>query len=162
MASDSLPTGIMPSILDRLIDPDPEERRSRTGYELQDLVDAVQRDLENLLNTHRVYESIPEEWEELRHSVLVYGMPDFVSRTTQTDHDRSELGKIIVEIINVFEPRLRNVRVTLLDKGKEQRHIRFHVDAELNVDPAPEITFETILELTTGQTRIASVESKNE
>ena len=39
---------------------------------------AVARDLETLLNTrHEALEEIPESLEEVRRSLLVYGLPDF-------------------------------------------------------------------------------------
>ena len=147
----------MPSFLDRLIDPDPGDMRGRTGYAFHDIVDAVRRDLEDLLNTHRAYGDISAEWQELRRSVLTYGMPDFVSKATETTFEKAEVGGMIVDIINLFEPRLRNVRVKLIEGGKGlERSIRFHVDAQINVDPAPEVSFETILELSTGHAQVKS------
>ena len=159
MADENIQRGLMPSIIDRLIDPDEKETRSQTGYDMQDIVNAVRRDLEDLLNTHQAYTELSDDWKELKSSILVYGIPDFVSKSTETNFEKSEVGQILVNIINRFEPRLRNVKVKLMDGGKEAEHtLTFHVDAELNVDPAPEVSFETILELTTGHTRVRSSE----
>ena len=52
--------GLMPSLLDRLIDPDAEGTVGRHGYDLQQVIDAVRRDLEDLLNTHPSYTDIPD------------------------------------------------------------------------------------------------------
>ena len=56
--------------------------------------------------------------------------------------------------------RLRNIRAMLVDnpQGKD-RDVRFHIEAEINADPAPAVTFETILELTTGQAKIESTKA---
>ena len=40
------------------------------------------------------------------------------------------------------------------DKSKGGLSIRFRIEAELNVDPAPEVGFETVLELTTGRATV--------
>jgi hypothetical protein len=36
--------------------------------------------------------------------------------------------------------------------------VRFHIDARLNVDPAPEVSFETVVELITGHASIKTSE----
>ena len=43
---------------------------------------------------------------------------------------------------------------TMIDAGEKTRAVRFHIDARLRVDPAPEVAFDTILELTTGHTTV--------
>lgn len=149
--------GLLPSILDRLIDPDSEGTSFRHGYSIDQIVDAIRRDLEELLNAHPPYLEIPEDWPELRKSLLTFGLPDLVSATIQTPGDKEELGRTVEEIVQRFEPRLRNVRAVLAEGGPgNERDVRFHIEAELNVDPAPTITFETVLELTTGQAKIES------
>ncbi len=58
---------------------------------------------------------------------------------------------MLESIIANFEPRLRSVRVQLVDPGDEKsRTIKFAVEARLRVDPSPEVAFDTLLELTTG------------
>jgi type VI secretion system protein ImpF len=152
--------GLMPSLLDRLIDPDAEGTVGRHGYDLQQVIDAVRRDLEDLLNTHPSYTDIPEEWAELRSSVLLFGLPDLVSVTVRSHSDREEICRIVESIIQRFEPRLRNVRAVLRDSPEgQERHVRFHIEGQLNVDPAPEVSFETVLELTTGHASIQAREA---
>ena len=51
-----------------------------------------------------------------------------------------------------FEPRLKNVKVQVTPSiDRDPRNVRFHIDASLNVDPAPEVGFLTVVELTTGR-----------
>jgi len=147
--------GLMPSIIDRLVDPETSGTAWRRGYELQQVVDAVRRDLEDLLNTHQVYQEKLTEWPELSASLLTYGLPDLASMDAITPEQRQGIGKTIEAIIARFEPRLRNVRANLVESGLGvDRTVRFHIDAQLNVDPAPEVAFETILELSTGHATI--------
>ena len=49
----------MPSVLDRLIDPDSDGTAWQRGYGVEQMIDAVRRDLEDLLNTHRIVADIP-------------------------------------------------------------------------------------------------------
>lgn len=145
--------GLMPSMLDRLIDPESGGTMARRGYGLEQMVEVVRRDLEDLLNTRQ--SSIPSAFTELRKSVLAYGLPDFTSMNAYTSEERGKLGAIIERIVEQHEPRLRNVRAILVQSGgSDVRSVRFHIDARLRVEPSPEVGFETTLELTTGHASI--------
>ena len=50
--------------------------------------------------------------------------------------------------------QLRNVRATAVRGRALDLRARFHIDAELRVDPAPRVAFETEVELTTGYATI--------
>ena len=52
-----------------------------------------------------------------------------------------------------FEPRLRSVRVTLVPvRDTTSRVLRFQIEGMLRLEPAPErVTFDTVLELTSGE-----------
>lgn len=153
--------GIMPSLVDRLIDPEASGRGTRQGYDVQQAVDAVRRDLEDLLNSHLVYHENLSAWPELSNSILTYGMPDLASVQAYTAQQRENIGREIEATIARFEPRLRNVRARLVEGAdKTNRAVRFHIEAELNMDPAPEVAFETVLELTTGRAFIKPREAE--
>jgi type VI secretion system protein ImpF len=160
MPSDDTPEGLMPSILDRLMDPDAGGTRWKHGYSLTEMVDAVRRDLEDLLNTRQSHLGLPKEYTELHHSIFAYGLPELSSLNSFTALQRAEIGRVIEEIVARFEPRLRNIRATLLNTGDEKsRTVRFRVDARLSVEPAPEVAFETTLELGSGRYSIQQAES---
>jgi type VI secretion system protein ImpF len=74
-----------------------------------------------------------------------------------TYQQREDVGRVIETMVSLFEPRLQKVRATMLDQddGVETR-VRFRIDARLRVDPAPEVAFDTILELTTGHYSVKS------
>ena len=68
------------------------------------------------------------------------------SRETMVQGFAAAMSNLIVE------PRLRDVRATVLSPAESrERTIRFRVDARLCLDPAPEVAFDTILELSTGR-----------
>lgn len=145
-------TGLMPSLLDRLTDPESSGTAWKRGYTPEKMSQAVLRDLEDLLNTRQSHSDLPDDYPELKKSILAYGLPDLVSLNAISMAQRAEIGHYIEEIVTRFEPRLRDVRVHLIESGREnlERSVRFHVESRLCVDPAPEVAFETILQLTTG------------
>lgn len=147
--------GLMPSLLDRLIDPGAAGTGARPGYTIERMVEAVHRDLEELLNTRLTNTNIPEDCPEVRRSIVGYGLPDLASLQTYTAEQRSEIGRVLEATIAYFEPRLRDIHATLLNPGEvKERNVKFHIEARLRVEPAPEVAFDTILELSTGHTSI--------
>jgi type VI secretion system protein ImpF len=149
--------GLMPSILDRLIDPDAAGTSWRRGYGPEQMADAVHRDLEDLLNTRQTHAGLPPEYDQVQASIVAYGLPDLTSLHADTPEQRAEIGRVLEAIIARFEPRLKDVRASLVDPGDgRQRTVRFRVEARLSVEPAPEVAFDTVLELTTGRYRITS------
>jgi type VI secretion system protein ImpF len=152
MSSGDAQQALMPSILDRLIDPESGGTAWRRGYGVEQMTDAVKRDLEELLNTRQSHMGLPEDFVELHRSVYGYGLPDLTSLNAITPQQRAGIGQVLEDVVVRFEPRLRDVRAVMVDAGDgKQRTVKFRIDARLNVDPAPEVAFETILELTTGQ-----------
>jgi type VI secretion system protein ImpF len=146
--------GILPSVLDRLIDPASAGTAWRRGYGPEQMEEAVLRDLEDLLNTRQAYrvKEIPEVFDEVRASLYTYGLPDLVSFNVLTPHQRSEIEQMLEVAVASFEPRLRDIRATLLDRRDEHdREVQVHFKARLNMDPAPELAFNTVLELTSGR-----------
>ncbi len=131
-------------------------RPTSVTFDLQQMIDVVRRDLEDLLNTRRTARPSVEAFEETRTSVVAYGMPDLASVSTATESDRREVGRIIEEVIQRCEPRLREVHAHLAEdaSGGAGRAVRFHIQARLAVDPSPEIGFETVLELTSGSASV--------
>jgi type VI secretion system protein ImpF len=147
--------GLMPSLLDRLIDPEAGGTAWRHGYSVEQMVEAVHRDLEDLLNTRLMNIDIPEDCPETRRSLVGYGLPDLASLQAFSPQQRAEIGRILEATIAHFEPRLRDVRATLLNPTEtKDRTVKFRIDARLAVEPAPDVAFNTILELSTGHSTI--------
>jgi type VI secretion system protein ImpF len=153
-------TTITISALDRLIDMEPDNRienpLSRT-QSVRLLKSAVRRDLEWLLNTRRIAEPPDEGLKELNRSVYVYGLPDLSALTMATAADRNRLVRQMLATINLFEPRLTNVRVVMVetpDAGKKD--VRLRIEAMLRMDPVPEpVSFDTVIELKSGSCHLS-------
>jgi type VI secretion system lysozyme-like protein len=144
---------LLPSILDRLTDAE-SMGGQLAGYDHRQMFDAVRADLEDLLNTRQTLLDVPDEFVETRRSVATYGLPD-LTRYGGSSSDAETLARVIADVVVRNEPRLKNVRVKITTGGGYlSRSVRFHIDAQLNMDPAPTIGFETVLELTTGHATV--------
>jgi type VI secretion system protein ImpF len=145
---------ILPSVLDRLLDDEPGTSREpipNRFQNLRELKKAVTRDLEDLLNTRQeLLEELPSEFAEVSRSLVSYGLPDFTSFSLLSKHDRNRIRRALEQAIANFEPRLARVNVTLEPPREHDRAVRFHIEALLRLEPAPElVTFDAVLQLTT-------------
>jgi type VI secretion system protein ImpF len=146
---------ITPSVLDRLLDDEPEVSReplASRSENLRQLKQAVKRDLEWLLNTRRVADELPQGLKELHNSLAAYGLPDFTNASIKSPSDQSRLRRAIETAVSAFEPRLEDVTVALVPADGRIRTMSFRIDARLKIEPAPEpITFDTMLQLDNGR-----------
>src|SRR5262245_14303139 len=113
--------GLMPSLLDRLIDPDAGGTAARRGYSIEEMVQAVHRDLEELLNTRQTLVGVPRDCAEVLRSIVVYGLPDLTSLDAYTADQRAAIGKVLEGIIARNEPRLKHIKATLLEASDPLR-----------------------------------------
>lgn len=148
-------TTITISALDRLIDLEPDNRMENPMSRSQSvrlLKNSVRRDLEWLLNSRRIADAPDEGLKELNKSVYTYGLPDLSALTMASTTDRNRLVRQVLGTINMFEPRLMNVRLVLVetpDAGKKD--VRLRIEAMLKMDPVPEpVSFDTVIELKSG------------
>jgi type VI secretion system protein ImpF len=147
------------SVLDRLIDSEPGVSHEPVQFRLQDIRQAkasVIRDLENLLNTRRPPEDLSRDYPNVRKSLLVYGLKDFSVSNHRSVATLQRLSTEIERLISQFEPRLRNVAVTLdVDAGNE-RVLRFRISGTLIVEPLSEpVTFDTVLDMNRAQFKVS-------
>lgn len=147
---------LLPSILDRLLDDAPDvshEPQPDRFQNLRQLRRAVTRDLEALLNTRQeVWAELPAEFTELRRSLMAYGLPDFTAFSLLNPHDRNRIRRAVEQAIAIFEPRLDRVRVTVESPRQHEPTLRFHIEALLQVEPAPEpVSFDAMLQLHTQE-----------
>jgi type VI secretion system protein ImpF len=121
---------------------------------------AVRRDLEWLLNSRRIADPPDEALREIQRSVYMYGLPDLSALTMASNSDRNRLVKSIMTTINLFEPRLANVRLVMVespDAGKKD--VRLRIEAMLRMDPVPEpVSFDTVIELKSGNCHLSGGE----
>lgn len=148
------------SVLDRLFDTNPDEKVDPPITRLESvrrLKTALKRDMEWLLNTRRcpVMDQMEDDPGELKRSLLNYGLPDISSMSVQSGKDHTRILRQMEEAVEFFEPRLRNVRISLHPVAKGSRLLRFSMEAMLMIDPAPEqVRFDTLLELTSGDIEV--------
>lgn len=147
---------LKPSVLDRLIDDEPdvnsETPRSQVQV-LRELRQSVRRDLQNLLNTRYRCVAWPPNLNELNDSLVNYGIPDFTAAGYDAGEDATWLLGAIEYAIRTFEPRVRDVKVTpIRDSAQLSRVLRFRIDATLYVDPISEpVRFDSTMEAASGQ-----------
>jgi type VI secretion system protein ImpF len=138
------------SILDRLIDNEPEVSFEPVQFRLLDMRQIkahVIRDLENLLNTRRLIEAPPAEFSELNRSVLIYGLKDYTSLSPRSSSVRKLLRQDIEHAIARFEPRLRNVKVQI-EPDQKGHSLRFRINATLVIEPEREpVQFDTFFDI---------------
>lgn len=151
------------SVLDRLIDREPAnqvETAPSRAQSVKQLKTSVRRDLEWLLNTRSVAEPPEESLESLNQSAYVYGLPDLSTLSMANAGDRNKLVGQIKTLVNLFEKRLANVQVQMVqvpDSAKKDVHLR--IDAMLRMDPVPEpVFFDTVIELKSGNCRLSGAD----
>ena len=146
---------ITPSVLDRLLDFEPEKSREAQfsrARSLRDLKNSVKRDLEWLLNTRQSNIDLPSDLKEVNRSVGAYGLPDFSSWSLRNPADVNRLRQEIESVISRFEPRLEAVKIIVDPIGPGEKILFFRIDARLRVEPAPEpVAFASTLRLASGE-----------
>jgi type VI secretion system protein ImpF len=146
-------------ILDRLLDDEPKiktESPMTRSTSLARLKTAVRRDLENLLNTRRTPDYIPEGSVEILRSVYYYGLPDITSMPANFLYEQTKLLQSIETAVKTFEARLDGVKVSLVPVVGQSRVLRFVIDGMLRIDPLPEhVVYDASIELTSLEVSIS-------
>lgn len=153
---------VQPSLLDRLTDYEPRnvttEARLTYPESVRQFKAGLQRDLEWLLNTRRIPVTAPDELEEVGRSLYHYGLADLTSMSRDSLEARQRLMHRVEDVIALFEPRLDNVSISILElEGEDhKRELRFHVEGTLLMDPTPEqVAFDTVLHFASGEYEVA-------
>ena len=149
------------SVLDRL-----SQTRAGHGGDIRigfhDLLRAVRRDIEWLLNSKRVLVDDLAEFPEAGVSILNYGLPDFSHYSGSSNSDCQQICNLITETLQRFEPRLapRSIRVEhVVEKEKTSTQTRFRIHGLLHVDPVSEaVVFDTKIEMDSGSVQIKTDE----
>jgi type VI secretion system protein ImpF len=126
-------------LFERLVDEEPNRKEEQPFRVLskRKLWESVRRELGQLLNT-RCPVLLPLIGEEER-TVINYGIPDFTALSPHSSVDRQLIAAIIGQTITAYEPRLRNVRVSVENFDEHERTLRITVDADLITDSVIEM-----------------------
>ena len=96
------------TLLERLADPDPNAQRT-IRENTQRVVDSVMRHLQRMLNTRQGHVPIQPE----------YGMPDITDCAEGSPEALDRIRRAIRSSIEMFEPRLRRVKIMHLPVGDD-------------------------------------------
>jgi len=150
---------LTPSLLDRLIDGDPDrsvEPEWARAQGVSELRESVKRDLESLLNTRQTRSELADNSDELATSMLTYGLPDFTSTGGSGIDENDMLCRAVERTIERFEPRLRHVGVSVVPaKSAFERSLHLTISAMLWIDPEPiPVSFDTVVHTATGSCEV--------
>lgn len=151
------------SVLDRVAGTgDGPTLTTRLSIRVEDLRQAVRRDLEWLLNTRRVLGPEYDELEEVRASHLAFGLPDLSPYSRASGFDSREICALIEKAIATFEPRLvkGTVKVEFVQSDRvDDFSMHFRIQGMLHVEPITEpVAFDTSLDPHNGTLRVEDAE----
>jgi len=125
------------SLLDRLIDFEPKLSQESPSFRTQSpqaLQASIRRDLEWLLNTRCSISQ--DELASRERSVIDYGIIDFGTIFTKNSEDYRRLAKILEQTITAYEPRLQELRVSVVSLPDSYRKLgaKVTIEAMLVID----------------------------
>lgn len=152
--------GIRLSVLDRLIDLEPQSQQESPltdNQKLRLVQQSVRRDLQDLLNTRYRCVAWPPELNELDDSLINYGIPDFTASSLNATADSDILIQAIGKAIRLFEPRLVDFQLEpRLDNYLADRTFRFRIRGTLLVEGQQHrVQYDSALESATGQFNVS-------
>jgi type VI secretion system protein len=107
------------TLLERLADPDPSAQRT-IRQNTQSLVDSVMRHLQRMLNTRQGHVPIQPD----------YGMPDITDCAEGAPEAVDRIRRAIRNSVEMFEPRLRRVRITHLP-ASDDLNLHFGITGQI-------------------------------
>lgn len=134
MASGSREAGIVFSLVDRLIDHEPEAHRDTplsSWDEEREFRASLCRDLSSLLNTRRAEQDFDPAYEEATNSLLSFGINDFTSYNLKNAVEQERVRLSIERAIRQFEPRLARVEVSVEEPDPLRPVLQFQIAAFL-------------------------------
>ena len=150
------------TLLDRLIDRDPDmsgDRHMTRADSIREYKQALQRDLEWLMNARRADDPDPGRFPELARSVMHFGLPDLTSLSRDSGESLARLAVFIEQALAIYEPRLANVKVSVApQEDVPLADVRIQVEAVLRLEPSPErISFDTVMHKGNGDLEVATI-----
>ncbi|MES2296124.1 MAG: type VI secretion system baseplate subunit TssE [Pseudomonadota bacterium] len=136
-----------PSVWDRLLAAGDGSADGPFTWSLDQLKDAVARDLEDLLNTR----SHMSQEDQLRFpavaaSIYNYGLMDFSSMCLNSEEDRNKICAAVKLAIERFEPRLHCVSAELRVHRAPLNRVDFVISAMLKCSSEPEpVCFDAVM-----------------
>jgi type VI secretion system protein ImpF len=151
--ADSMP--IRASLLDRLQDHS-SDHSVRAGHQnLKDLIQSVHEHLEALLNTRWRAVGGGDGQDELKRSLINYGIPDFAATSVASPEGQMRFQNLVTEAIRLHEPRFLDVKVEIIETDDARRSLHFRIQGELHAQPEPaHVAFDSMLDPTDQRIRV--------
>lgn len=155
-------TRFVPSLLDRLLDAQPQARGEtvRPTLSIEQLKETVARDVESLLNArHGAARLELERYPHARRSIVAFGLDDFAAMSLSSLVDRAAICRSIERAITDHETRLQHVQVELDRQGQDTgaQKLCFAIRAVLVTHPLQEpVSFDAVLQTTTQTYAVAT------
>jgi type VI secretion system protein ImpF len=156
---------LQPSLLDRLTDDEPDNRRESADKRVLSpyrLRESVRRDLTWLFNTTSLTAMQDlSDYPEVERSTVNFGIADLTGHTASSV-DETALARLLRRAIAEYEPRLLPDTVKVQAIVDPERHgpntLRFQIEAELWSQPLPlRLYLQTDLDLEDGEARVTEV-----
>ena len=141
MATGQHQAGMTLSLLDRLLDLQPESQAEApvsSWEQLREFKTSLCRDLSALLNTRRAEQDFDPAYEEATNSLLSFGIADFTSYNLKSGVEQDQVRRSIERAIRQFEPRLARVSVSIEEPDPLRPVLQFQIEALLRIGPAAE------------------------
>jgi type VI secretion system protein ImpF len=123
------------SLIDRLIDDDPDEA-VEPGEDEETAIErykvSLRRDLEQLLNTKRPLLDGLDRHDELGRTVIGYGIVDLSTEDLSVPTVRERAKRTISQVIRNHETRLSNIEVEM-DEAPTSRGMNLRISAVLTL-----------------------------
>ena len=154
--------GITLSLLDRLLDLQPESREEaplNPWEQLREFKTSLCRDLSALLNTRRAEQDFDPAYEEATNSLLSFGIADFTSYNLKNGVEQEQVRRSMERAIRKFEPRLASVSASLEESDPLRPVLQFQIEALLRIGQAAEsVVFDVSLH---RESRLVAVVGRN-
>ncbi len=158
MADKLLEERLQPSLLDRLTDDEPTQRKEHRESRVIDVVrlrEIIQRDLSWLLNTNNIESMIDTEaFPNVVNSVLNYGVSE-VSGEYSTTERAEKIRRSILASIEQHEPRVVPGSADVELRAEEETGemtISFDIRADMWAQPVPlELYLRSHVDITSGE-----------
>jgi type VI secretion system lysozyme-like protein len=120
-------------------------------YGRVELKESIRRELGRLLNTRCAAR------RDRNGTVIDYGIPDFSWMSASSADDRQLLAETLAQKIANFEPRLREVRVTIEPDASDVRRVIGSIEATLVVESIREaVSFPLAIRNKSGEAVLAA------
>ncbi|MCT8088280.1 MULTISPECIES: type VI secretion system baseplate subunit TssE [unclassified Acinetobacter] len=151
------PYGFKTTLFERLL---ADSEQNERGISLQKLRESVASDLEDLLNSRMsLLDGVIDDFPLVKQSVMQFGIIDFVGLSTANPTDRDKICQSIQQSIIAHEPRLKQIKVTMLSDGHNMGALSLSVQAYLNIQPLFEPVILDVLLKPTTQHYVISARS---